>query len=195
MKYGDLTLGKAEAIVNKLGGMEGVKRFLAGELELVEAAKPAFPTWRTVKLGTGLKTATDFRSALMMHGYEVSVYANNLLDKVAVANQEIDVNLVDVSAAELGFPRGATRAEIYRRAHKRGLELCPAEVGPQLRLQYPDQPDNEWRLIAMKPLNGSGRDFSTFVVTRIGPNRWLNDFLIDPARVWNAAARLVFVRH
>lgn len=31
MKYGELNLGQIEAIVNKLGGMDGVRRFLSGE--------------------------------------------------------------------------------------------------------------------------------------------------------------------
>ena len=35
MKYNELTLGQVEAVVNKLGGMEGVKRFLAGTVEVV----------------------------------------------------------------------------------------------------------------------------------------------------------------
>ncbi len=41
MKYGELTLGQVEAIVNKLGGMESVKRFLAGEA-VVSAKAIAF---------------------------------------------------------------------------------------------------------------------------------------------------------
>lgn len=36
MKYGELTLGQVEAIANKLGGMNGIDRFLAGELVVVE---------------------------------------------------------------------------------------------------------------------------------------------------------------
>lgn len=32
MKYGELTLGQVEALVNNLGGMDGVQRFLSGEL-------------------------------------------------------------------------------------------------------------------------------------------------------------------
>lgn len=35
MKYGELNLGQIEALVNKLGGMDGVKRFLAGTIEVV----------------------------------------------------------------------------------------------------------------------------------------------------------------
>jgi hypothetical protein len=34
MKYGTLDLGRIEAIVNKLGGMEGVEKFLRGEVEV-----------------------------------------------------------------------------------------------------------------------------------------------------------------
>ena len=34
MKYSDMTLGTIEAVVNKLGGEDGVRRFLAGELML-----------------------------------------------------------------------------------------------------------------------------------------------------------------
>lgn len=35
MKYGELNLGQIEAVVNKLGGMDGVKQFLAGTVEVV----------------------------------------------------------------------------------------------------------------------------------------------------------------
>ena len=34
MKYGELNLGQIEAIVNKLGGMEGVQRFLSGHADV-----------------------------------------------------------------------------------------------------------------------------------------------------------------
>ena len=57
MKYVDPTLGRIEAIVNKLGGMDGVDRFLRGELIVCEptrsspgeeesAAPPPVERWR-----------------------------------------------------------------------------------------------------------------------------------------------------
>ncbi len=35
MKYNEFTLGQIEAVFNKLGGIEGVKRFLAGTVEVI----------------------------------------------------------------------------------------------------------------------------------------------------------------
>ncbi|MBY0472684.1 hypothetical protein K2Q00_00140 [Patescibacteria group bacterium] len=35
MKYGELNLGQIEAMVNKMGGMVGVEKYLAGQLKLV----------------------------------------------------------------------------------------------------------------------------------------------------------------
>ena len=39
MKYGELNLGQIEAVVNKLGGMDGVSRFLSNEQLVVKAAE------------------------------------------------------------------------------------------------------------------------------------------------------------
>lgn len=56
MKYGELNLGQVEAIVNKLGGMNGVQRFLSGELvvegNLVTSTNPTYPI--TINYGLSL---------------------------------------------------------------------------------------------------------------------------------------------
>lgn len=36
MKYSDLTLGKAEAVFNKLGGLEGVEKFLSNQVVVID---------------------------------------------------------------------------------------------------------------------------------------------------------------
>ena len=48
--------------------------------------------------------------------------------------------------------------DILKKGQEMGLQLCPAEVGPQLRLQYDDQPRDESLFIAMKPINLNGWD-------------------------------------
>jgi len=195
MKYGELTLGQMEVIVNKLGGMDGVKRFLSGEL-LVSAPTKVWKTWRTIKLGTGLKTADDFRKAIKQAGMKIGDWGNDILGKPAftVANEETEVELINVSVAELGFKDGATYKDICVRARELGLELCPNEVGPQLRLQYADQPKGEWLLVAMEAIAGSVGDLDVFGVGHVDDARWLDGDRGFPGSVWNGYFRFLFLR-
>ena len=193
MKYGELNLGQVEAVVNKLGGMEGVKRFLSCET-VIQVAEHKFKTWKTIKLGTGLKTADDFREVLKDNGFKVSGWANDILGKSAftVATEGIEVDLVKVTVAELGFKKGARRDQIYERAKELGLELCPPEVGPQLRLQYHDQPNGEWLFIGMEPIADSVGDLNVFYVKRNDSELWLNSDWSNPGNVWNPDDQWVF---
>ena len=102
--------------------------------------------------------------------------------------------MVVVSVAELGFKDGATREQIYARAKELGLDLCPAEVGPQLRLQYKDQPNGEWLVIAMEPITGSVGNLNLFRVRRDDSDLWLDGDYDYPDYVWDAGDRFVFSR-
>lgn len=169
MKYGELTLGQVEAVVNKLGGIGGVKRLLSGEL-IVTARQPVWQIWKTIQLGTGLKTAGEFREALKKAGDLIQDIGGGILDKEdfikSINDNKIDAELVVVSVRQLGFKKNATLREIYDRAKELGLDLCPAEAGPQLRLQYEDQPKGESFMIAMEPIITRSGDPVVFVVGR-----------------------------
>ncbi len=196
MKYNELNLGQIEALVNKLGGMDGVQRFLSGEL-IVSAATKIWKTWKKIKLGTGLKDADDFRKALKKADCNIGDWSNDILGKpaFAVSPEETEVELVVVSVAELGFKEGATRADIYKRAQELGLDLCPNEVGPQLRLQYKDQHKGEWLLIGMEPITGSDGRLRVFIVGRYDHGkRWLGGRNGGPVYFWDAGYRWVFLR-
>jgi hypothetical protein len=49
-----------------------------------------------------------------------------------------EVKLVVTSLQSLGLPDGTHYRDIFTAAKKAGLQLCPAEVGLQLRVQYMD---------------------------------------------------------
>ena len=86
--------------------------------------------------------------------------ANEIIGRPAftLTSKKTEVDLVVLSVLELGFGRnpesgaGASIKDIYARAELLGFELCPPEVGPQLRLQYLDQPPDEVLHIAMRPI-------------------------------------------
>lgn len=190
------TLNRIEAVWNILGGEEGVDRLLRGELVVSLPKVSDLPIWKTVKLGTGLKTADDFRKALKKASMKIGDWGNDILGKPAftVSDREMELDLVNLSVADLGFKDGATRKDIIAKAIEQGMELCPAEVGPQIRLQYPDQPKGEWFVIAMEPITDSNGSLSVFDVAHDKGGRWLSAGDGDPANFWIAGSRFVFVR-
>ena len=126
---------------------------------------PDLTSWKTIQIGNGPKNADEYGKALKDAGFEVNAPDSSLFR--ASSSQPVD--LVKISSKDLGFPRGAGYKEIYAAAAKLGLHPCPADVGPQLRLVYTDQPAGEVLLIAMEPLlvrsEYSNKDEKTGVVT------------------------------
>ncbi len=155
-----------------------------------------FPIWKTIKLGTGLKTADEFRKALTDGGFKIGEWSNDILDQPAfsVALSLTDVELVNVSPRELGLRKSSTFKEICAKAKSKGLSLCPNEVGPQLRLQYKDQPTCARLLVAMDPIADSNGYFRIFRVGNHEDELWLDGSLGYPGHVWFLDDRFVFVR-
>src|SRR5262249_31610728 len=109
--------------------------------------------WRTISVG-GPGGRYALFDALDAQGIHVGDAAEEVLHRPAftVSRSRGSVQLARVSVAQLGFAEPATLAEIYRRAVRSGLELCPAEIAPQLRLQYRDQPAGHFLHVAMHPI-------------------------------------------
>lgn len=156
-----------------------------------------WPTWMTIPLGTGPTNSEDFCATIKKAGGNVSDLSRDIMDKkdFTVADQPAELDLVLVSVAELGFPNGANLKDIYDRAQKLGLSLCPAEVGPQLRLQYMDQPKDEWLLVAMESIADSDGDLFVFYIIHAGGVQWLRTRYNGPGSTWHSSSsRWVFCR-
>lgn len=162
----------------------------------VLAEIPSDPkVWKRITLGNGITDGDGFRKVINDAGIRISDWANKILDKpvFSVATERIDIDLIVVSVAELGFPKGATLRDIYAAAKKRGLELCPNEVGPQLRLQYKDQPEDEWLVIGMELITDSDGALYLFLVGHRDYDLWLSTDYDCPGDVWDEYDRFVFV--
>jgi hypothetical protein len=141
----------------------------------------------------GGKSPEVLEKEIISAGMQMNNYTKGMLEKIKVAGAHENVELVIVSVSQLGFPRGATRQEIYQKAQELGLELAPAEAGPQLRLQYPDQPQGEWVLIGMEPITVSGGAPALFDVNHDGAERWLDGDYGRPDFRWGADGRFAFL--
>ncbi len=126
-----------------------------GAQSQVNVNKPAhFQTWRTITLGT-YKGVDAYRDALDSARIRIGDSADEILGRPAFpyARTKTGVELAVLSAADLGVESDqSSLAEVYQRAREAGLELCPAEVGPQLRSDYRNQPLGEALDIAMEPV-------------------------------------------
>jgi hypothetical protein len=112
------------------------------------------PAWKTITIGT-FANSFALLNALDAAGCAIGDSAAEILARPAftVSASKTSVELVAVSVAELGLQTDVVRlADIYARARQLGFGLAAAEVAPQLRLQYLDQPLGEF-LIAMEPIN------------------------------------------
>jgi hypothetical protein len=133
-------------------------------------APAGIPVWRTITLG-GHTGVAAYRDALDTAGIKVGVSADEILGRPAFAytTLKLDMELANVSAAELGLEgEASSHSEIYARAKRIGLELCPAEVGPQLRLDYRNQPLGEALDIAMEPVATYSGDLTILALVNFG---------------------------
>jgi hypothetical protein len=112
-----------------------------------------------------------------------------------VSSTKAKVELVAVSAAGLGFKTATvSMAAIYARARQLGFGLAAAEVGPQLRLQYFDQPVGEFLIIGMEPIKTWSGEPVVLNVVNGGAGLILigQDGRAD-AEIW-VSSRILFVR-
>lgn len=179
---------------------EGIFKILPENVEHVYTEFPEGKIqFKNIELGSGPKTASEFEKAIKSEGHEVYDWAKDIMEKMKFENvkEKTQVELVILKVKSLGFNQNTTRKNMYERALKLGLELSPAEVGPELRLQYrkEDQPKGEYLLIGMDPISDSGGCLRVFRVDRDEDGEsWLSASIGDPGTQWSPDYRWVFVR-
>ena len=114
-----------------------------------------------------------------------------------VVNKPEKITLIKLKVKDLGLNISPTTDELYSRAKELGLELCPPEIGPHLRLNYQEvfkreQPKNEYLRIGMKPIIGSGSP-GVFIVYHNNGGEWrLSNFWAKQEKVWDLEGEFVF---
>ena len=168
------------------------------------------PIWKTITVG-GSKGVNAIRAAIETAPCSIwiSEEADEILGRPAFPfiKAPVELDLVVLSVSELGFgnPASSDDAElgasvqvslhdIYVRAVSLGFELCPAEVGPALRLDYLDQPLGEFLHIAMKPVARYTGELVNFVVGGGGLGLLLVGGNGDPDVIQPGVVSFVFVR-
>ena len=200
MKYNNLTLGKVEAIVNRLGGMEGVEKFLSGEISVSSETSPAVKTgldlWKKIRIGTHTDTA-DLIKTVEGKKMRITSAARDMLAKPSflLAKEEKEVELILLTFADVKLQHHKSRYydEIASYAGEKGLDPCPQEIALQLRLQYTDQPMSERLIISFKPYYGQ-TDYELFSLVHDSLGIQLDRVSADYHDKWEEDLPFVFMR-
>ncbi len=185
------------------------KEILQSNIEHIYSSFPESEIEK-VSLGIGGKTKEELKKEIK-EKFRVTSYAESMLDnpdfeeqlhenpdrELWILKKPEQLSLVKLKVGDLGFTKNPTTDELYAKAEEFGLELCPAEVGPQLRLKYPEvfnreQPMNEYLRVAMKQITDSDVDPSIFNVCRSDGGLWLGSNWTNPSREWDLGSEFVF---
>lgn len=160
------------------------------------------------ELGMLLDEAKTRQPKTIVSKYAESMFRNPDFAE-SLVSEEVQIDLVMPNVQDLGFPRGATTAEIIGRENDTdkhgspasftkgrmtalGLYPCPREVGVFQRRADVNQEMNTWYWIAMKPIADSAGHPGVFELVRSGSCLWLGDRWADPGSRWRPGGRLAF---
>ncbi|MDQ6597945.1 helicase [Bacillus salipaludis] len=170
---------------------------------------PDCPTLiKTVEVG-GL-TKSQLLQKLQQHSILMNELGERLFadDKFTFSDTIYSVRAVELKVRDLGFPEGATIPQLFEKANKVGLKLCPLELGPHLRLEYLDQPEGHsgkpfWRhrapygsvTIASEILSEDVDFPKGFYLRRIEGVLWLRGYIADDLHVLGPDDHFVFCQN
>lgn len=155
---------------------------------------------KPVNISYGGRNPRPLLEALKAQHIQLNASATALFEhpNFVTSTQQSQLEVVQVSVADLGFVSGATTQEIYARAKLHGLALCPIEFAAYYRLAYLEQLEG---LIGFAPTQHCAPPGSVMVASeaisiddtvpkgfylrRIEGVLWLRGYHCDAAHVWS----------
>lgn len=150
---------------------------------------------RSYAIEVGGKTAKQYETELTKAGFKVDYFAKQILEKAKFSEERGEMDIVRLTVADLGFTNGATNREIWQRGKEIGLDLCPPDVGPELRLSMKDQPLGDYVTVAMEGIPDSdGNPLMFHVYSNDYDGRGLDKDYGHPENRQKIDCALAFVR-
>jgi hypothetical protein len=159
---------------------------------------------RAIEIG-GL-TKSQLIQKLQQHAISMNKYGERLLSasEFTASETAYELKTVELTVRDLGFPNGATLPQIFRRANELGLDLCPLEAGPYIRLDYLEQAEgiqgNRSQhqaptgsiTIASEIVREDDAFPKGFYLRKIDGVLWLRGYIADDLHVWNPDDHFIF---
>jgi hypothetical protein len=159
-----------------------------------DRAAAVIEAWKTITVGS-YRSPIALHDALVERGIHVGDLAGQMLRlpafRLTAEPAHIELSLIAVRQLVPGSDR-ASFAAVHAQAIEAGLDLCPAEAGPQLRLQYPEQRLGEYLVIGMAPLPTADGSDACFVVGNGGAGLIIVGRSGGPDAMVTSRSRFVF---
>jgi len=147
-----------------------------------------FVVWKTIEIG-GM-TKDELLAAMREATIDTGGWARDIMSdpEFSTSSSKQSIKLARCKIKALGFTEKPTTTELRNRIQEVG-DLGLPEVGPHLRLQFSDQPKNDYFWVAIDRLPNS-----FFCVERgdVG-GRWLHGHHNRPDDLWSLDDEIVFV--
>jgi|GEM_PF-3349407 len=130
-------------------------------LEKQMIGRDEIKVWKTVLIGGGSRV--DIKDSLLSAGYKINRndWVEGMIDheQFVTTKERKEFDLVKLTMSELGYEWGSISVRtdsiesiFWEKICALGLELCPPDAGPEIRIQYKDQPSRNGFCIGMRPI-------------------------------------------
>jgi len=182
------TLGRIEAVWNKLGGEDGVDRFLRDEITVSKPARSWHEQDGVISVTSDGTTGEAWIKRLEGKGIRVSDYAKSVL-------RSEDFNPTSGVTTEVAVLKGMLfedndriTKKIRAEADQRKLGKPEPELAYLIRLKFTDKEIEAmglWYIVAMyEPINDSDGDPCLLGAGRRGGGSCLAAYYAEPGRLW-----------
>lgn len=147
----------------------------------------SFKVWKTIKIGTVIHGA-QLQVAIENRGIQTNYWAKCTMQgssavkepSMPIVPKEQLIDLFLIRIKDLGFKKTVPNYEtILQKAREFGLDQCPPEVGPYLRLQYEDQPTNSHVVVASEPIISTDEETTEPMFFHLGNSEYGRKDLIS----------------
>lgn len=199
MKYGDLNLGQIEAVVNKLGGMDGVNKFLRGEFIVSEPARRWSEENGVIYFPVNSDgiTGEEWITRLEGKSFRVGDYAKSVLRSKDFKPTNGIIYEIAVLKGELFSDSDRITKAIRKEAKNRKFSTPNAEVACLIREKFSDKELEAmglyWIVAMHEPIKDSGGDPRLLGAYRDGNGSWLSTVCDGPGGKWDRCHGFAFV--
>jgi hypothetical protein len=199
MKYPNITIGRVEAVWNKLGGEEGVEKFLRGDTAVTIPAR----RWREqdgviyLSVTSNGMTGPEWITHLEKLNFRLSKWSKDVLNSPDFKPTNGVTYEIAILKGMLFEDKNRVTKKIRAEAESRKLTTPNAEVACLIRENFSDDEIEAmgliWIVAMHEPIKDSGGDLRLLDAYRRGAGRWLGTACDRPDDVWYREYGFAFV--